>query len=256
MNNSTPTLKIRTMENIKNSKNIEYDNRVYSDGLREEVEVILSLHLEGEERFRAFLQKIQESQIEIEPDREREMVIDEISNLLCLQIYTPETYSLIEFANQYQEYLTDIYYKLKNNNYESELIASNNLLYSYGLYQKYANDAFDEFVKEIRRIGVNISHVRKSLLPFSEFERWLFYHAYSLCYHEGMGMPDFYGVNDKIRSKPYGDGHLYLQNQIWQIVSEVGTRHSKGWRDYFCELAIRKYKRENLKPDTQVAGNI
>jgi hypothetical protein len=231
------------MDKIKNSKYIEYDNRVYSDGLREEVGVILSLHLEGEEKFHAFLQNLQESQIKIEPKVEREEVINEISNLLYLQIYTPETYSLLEFANKYQEYLTDIYLKLKNNNYESELVASNNLLYSYGLYQKYATDEFDEFVKEIRRIGVDISKVRKSLLPYSEFERWLFYHAYSLCYHEGMGMPDFYGVNDKIRSKPYGDGHLYPQNQIWQIVSEVGTRHFKGWRDYFCELAIIRYKK-------------
>jgi hypothetical protein len=41
-----------------------------------------------------------------------------------------------------------------------------------------------------------------------------------------------------------------------KIIIEVGTRHSKGWRDYFYELAIRKYKRENLKPDKQVAENI
>jgi len=244
------------MENLQTSKTIEYDNRAYSDGLREEVEVILSLHLKGEERFRAFLQKLQESQIEIEPNEEREEVIDEISNLLCLQIYTPETYSFLEFANKYQEYSADIYLKMKNQTYESELIASNNLLYTYGLYGKYMADSFDDFVREIRKMRIEITQVRKSLLSFSEFERWLFYHAYSLCYHEGMGIPDFYGVNDKIRSKPYGDGHLYPQNQIWQIVSEVGTRHSKGWRDYFCELAKRKYKRENLEPDKQVAGNI
>lgn len=211
--------------------------------LQDRIEVILSLDLEKKEEFCSYLQKLQESQIEIESIKEGEAIMNEISNLLSLQIYTPEIYSLLEFANKYQEYMTEIYNKLKNNNYKSEIITGENLLYSYGLYQKYATDAFDGFVKEIRRFGVDISLVRKSLLPYSEFERWLFYHAYSLCYHEGMETPDFYGVNDKIRSKPYGDSNLYPQSQIWQIISEVGTRHSKGWRDYYCELALKRYKK-------------
>lgn len=230
------------MDNIKNSKNIVYDNRVYSDGLREEIEVILSLHLEGKEQFRAFLQKLQESQIEIGGKYEEE-IINEISNLLHQQIYMPEKYPFLEFANKCQEYSADIHLKMKNQTYKSELIASNNLLYTYGLYGKYMADSFDDFVREIRKMGIEITQVRKSLLSFSEFERWLFYHAYSLCYHDGMGMPDYYGVNDKIRSRPYGDSTLYPQIEIWQIVSEVGTRHSKGWRDYFCELAIIRYKK-------------
>ncbi len=71
-----------------------------------------------------------------------------------------------------------------------------------------------------------------------------FHHAYSLCYHEGMETPDFHGVNDKIRSKPYGDSHLYPQNQIWQIVGVVATRHSKGWRDFFCDLVIIENRRK------------
>ena len=152
----------------------QQDNKVYSDGLREEVEVILSLHLEGEERFRAFLQKILESQIKIEPDREREMVIDEISSLLSSHLYTPETYPFIEFVNKYREYMTDVYYKLKSNNYESELITSKNLLYAFGLYQEYARNSFEEFVKELGNITVDVWQLRKILLPYSEFERWLF----------------------------------------------------------------------------------
>ncbi len=242
------------MENLNNLQTIV--NREYTDGLRNEVEIILSLDLQKKEQFCAFLQSLQESQIKIEINVERDMVRNEISKLLSLQIYTPETFSFFAFANKYHKYVSDIYSKLSDNNYKSDLITSKNLLYAISLYQKYAYDAMDEFAEEIRKKGVDIMEVRKSLLPYSEFERWLFYHAYSLCYHEEMGMPDFYGVNDKIQSKPYGDGHLYPQNQIWQIVSEVGTRHSKGWRDYFCELAIRKYKRENLKPDKQIAGNI
>ncbi|MGE5458742.1 MAG: hypothetical protein ACM3RX_10345, partial [Methanococcaceae archaeon] len=63
------------------------------------------------------------------------------------------------------------------------------------------------------------------------------YHAFSLCPVE-MEMPDYIVVNDIIRSKPYGNSHYYPQIKSWQITDQVGKM--KGWRDFYCELAIKK----------------
>jgi len=102
------------------------------------------------------------------------------------------------------------------------------------------NDKFDEFVKEFKKVTDKQARQSYSLMPFDEFEKWLFYHADSLCYHRGIESPDYEDVNNMIRTKPYGDSSLYSQNSIWQFVHGHGDNYSITHRDYCCELAIRR----------------
>src|ERR1035437_1095210 len=230
------------MNSLKNSDAYELNNGVCADQIQNELETELKLELEKSQEFMARFQRLQDKLSENKNPEGEEQIRQEILDLFDLQICKEDLYSFPEFERKYQQYISDVMGKYQN--YKSDLISENNLIYALGLYRKYAKDAFVEFTEEFKKHSRH-SHIKKYLLSFSKFERCLYYHAYSLCVNQGIASPDYDDVNKMIRTKPYGDSSLYPQNEIWQIVGFPGDNDQNAYRDYYCGLAIRKHKFNN-----------
>ena len=220
-------------------------NQIHSDLANE-----LRLRLEESQKFMDRFQRIKELLAEIENPEDKERFSYMIQKLFDLQIATDDLYSFFEFATKYQEYMSDVMGKYQN--HKSELIADYNVLYVFGLYRKYVKDAFEEFSGEFRKCGKH-SYIQKYLLPYSKFEKCIFYHAHSLCYNRGIKSPNYDDVNKMISIKPYGDSSLYPQNEIWQIVGFPGDSDHNEYRDYYCGLVLRN--RELTKKQSEDIAN-
>jgi hypothetical protein len=230
------------MNNLKNSDAGEISTGTIAEKIPHELETQLKLKLEKTKEFRAKFQKLQDKLSENKNSEEEEQIRKEILDLFDLQICKEDLYSFPEFERKYQQYISDAIEKYQN--YKSNLITDDNLLYALGLYRKYAKDAFIKFTEEFKKHGRN-SYIKKYLLSFSKFERCLYYHAYSLCVNQGIASPDYDDVNKMISTKPYGDSSIYPQNEIWQIVGFPGDSDNNAYRDYYCGLVIRKHKFNN-----------
>jgi hypothetical protein len=230
------------MNNLKISDAGEMNNGIYADQIPSDLETELHLKLEKTKEFRAKFQKLQDKLSENKNPEEEEHIRKEILELFDLQICKEDLYSFPEFERKYQQYMSEVLEKYQN--YKSDLITDDNLLYALGLYRKYAKDAYEEFSEEFKKHGKH-SYIKKYLLSFSKFERCLYYHAYSLCVNQGIAAPDYDDVNNMISTKPYGDSSIYSQNEIWQIIGFPGDSDQNAYRDYYCGLAIWKHKFNN-----------
>ncbi len=228
------------MNNLKTPDAGELNNSTCADQSHCELENELRLQLEKTQEFHVKLQKLQEKLSENKNAEEDEQIFNEIKTFFDLQICKDDLFPFFEFANKYQEYMKDVMSRFHN--YKSDLIAEDNLLYVFGLYRKYIDDAFDEFIVEFKKLNAGISHVRKYLLSYSKFEKCIFYHAYNLCVHQGLKSPNFDDVNKMISTKPYGNSSVYPQTDIWQIVGFPGDRDHNAYRDYYCGLAIWQHE--------------
>ena len=227
------------MNNLKILNAGELNNGIYADQIQSKLETELRLKLEKTKEFRAKFQKLQGKLSENSNPEEEEQILNEIKTLFDLQICTDDLFSFYEFANKHREYMSDVINRYQN--YKSNLITDNNLIYALGLFRKYANDAFDEFIGEFKKWGEGMSHIEKYLLSYSKFEKCLYYHSYCLCVQQGIASPDYDDVNKMISTKPYGDSSIYPQNEIWQIVGFPGDSDQNAYRDYYCGLAIWKH---------------
>jgi hypothetical protein len=218
------------MNSLKNSDACELNNGTCADQSHCELETELRLKLEKTKDFRAKFQKLQGKLSDNKNPQEEEQILNEIKILFDLQICTDDLFSFYEFANKHREYMSDVINRYQN--YKSNLITDDNLIYALGLFRKYANDAFEEFSGEFKKCG-NHSHIKKYLLPYSKFERCLYYHSYCLFVNQGVEAPNYDDVNKMISTKPYGDSSIYPQNEIWQIVGYPGDSDHNVYRDYY-----------------------
>lgn len=205
--NLAPILKIKKMNNLKNSDVCELNNGIYADQIQCELETELKLKLEKTQKIRVKLKELQDKLSENKNPQEEKMIQKEIKELSDQQVCTDDLFTFFEFAHRYQEYMSDVINRYQNN--KSDLITDDNLIYALGLYRKYANDAFDEIIGELEGWDVDIFRIRKHLLSYSKFEKCLYYHAHSLCYNRGIISPIYDDVNKMISIKPYGDSSLY-----------------------------------------------
>jgi hypothetical protein len=226
------------MNNLKNSDAGKLNNSINAPQIPCDLETELRLKLEKTKEFRTKFQKLQDKLSENKNSEEEEQIRKEILDLFDLQICKEDLYSFPDFERKYQPYMSDAIEKYQN--YKSDLITDDNLLYALGLYRKYAKDAFIEFTEEFKKHGRH-SYIKKYLLSFSKFERCLYYHAYSLCVNQGIASPDYDDVNKMISTKPYGDSSIYPQNEIWQIIGFPGDNDKNAYREYYCDLAIWKH---------------
>jgi hypothetical protein len=232
------------MKELENRHIVEHDNKGITEKIIE-IEAKLQIHLEKSEENDAKFHNLQERLINAENPEVKKQIITEIRKLSDLEFYPEERYAYSEFVKKFHEYMKDLV-EIRQN-FKSDLIAYDNHIYVTNLYNQYLKETFDKFFGEYKAGADSISQKLEHLLPFSEFEKWLFYHANSLCYREGIESPNYDDVNKMILTKPYGDGSLYPQNRIWQIVSEVGIIRFRAWRDYYCDLAIIENKRQQFK---------
>ena len=232
------------MKELENRHIVEHDNKVITEKT-DEIQAKLRIHLKKSEENDARFRYLQKRLIDAENPQEKKEIVTEIRNLSDFEFYSEDKYAFPEFEKRFLEYMSDL--EEIRNNFKSDLITYDNHIYVTNLYYQYLKETFEKFYGEFRAEGDSISQKQKHLLPFSEFEKWLFYHANSLCYNEGIESPNYDDVNKMILTKPYGDGSLYPQNRIWQIVSEVGIIRFRAWRDYYCELAIIENKRQQFK---------
>lgn len=230
------------MNNLKISDAGELNTGSSTNQIPFYLETELQMKLEKTKEFRAKFQKLQNKLSENKNSEEEEQIRKEMKELFDLQICKDDLFTFPDFEKKYQQYISDAIEKYQN--YKSNLITDDNLLYALGLYRKYAKDAFIEFSEEFKKHGKH-SHIKKYLLSYSKFERCLYYHSYCLCVQQGIASPDYDDVNKMISTKPYGDSSLYPQNEIWQVVSFPGDADINAYRDYYCDLAIRKHKFNN-----------
>jgi hypothetical protein len=226
------------MNNLKISDASEMNNGIYADQIPSDLETELRLKLGNTKEFRAKFQKLQDKLSENKNPEEEEQIRKEMKEIFDRHICKEDLYSFPDFDRKYQQYISDAIEKYQN--YKSNLITDDNLLYALGLYRKYARDAYEEFSEEFKNHDKH-SHIKKYLLSYSKFERCLYYHAYSLCVNQGIASPDYDDVNKMISTKPYGDSSLYPQNEIWQIVGFPGDADNNSYREYYCDLAIWKH---------------
>jgi len=231
------------MNSLKNLDACELNNGICADQIQNELETELKLKLENTQEVIVKLKELQDKLSENKNPEEEKKIQKEIKELSDQQICTDDLFTFFEFVHKYQEYMSDIINRYQNN--KSDLITEDNLIYALGLYRKYANDAFDEIIGELKGWEVDIFSIRKYLLSYSKFEKCLYYHAHSLCYYRGIKSPTYDDVNKMISIKPYGDSSIYPQNDIWQIVGYPGVSDLNAYRDYYCGLAILKHKFNN-----------
>lgn len=231
------------MNSLKNSDACELNNGICADQIQNELETELKLKLENTQEVRVKLKELQDKLSENKNPEEEKKIQKEIKELSDQQICKDDLFTFFEFAHKYQEYMSDVINRYQNN--KSDLITDDNLIYALGLYRKYANDAFDEIIRELNGWDVDIFSIRKYLLSYSKFEKCLYYHAHSLCYNRGIKSPTYDDVNKMISIKPYGDSSIYPQNEIWQIVGYPGDSDLNAYREYYCGLAIWKHKFNN-----------
>ena len=230
------------MNSLKNSDAGELNNGIYADQIQNELDTELKLKLEKTQEFRVKFKELQDKLSENEKPKRKEQILNEIQKLFDLQICKEDLYSYSDFEKKYHQYMSEVLEKYQN--YKSDLITDDNLLYALGLYRKYAKDAYEEFSEEFEKLGKH-SHILKYLLPYPTFEKCLYYHVFSLCVQQGIESPDYDDVNKMISIKPYGDSSIYPQNEIWQIVGFPGDLDHNAYRDYYCGLAIWKHKFNN-----------
>ena len=230
------------MNSLKNSDACELNNGVCAVQIPGDLETELRLKLEKSQNFLARFQRLKERLSENENPDDKERISYMMQKLFDLQICKEDLYSFSDFEKKYHQYKLEVLEKYQN--YKSDLITDDNLLYALGLYRKYAKDAFEEFSGEFRKCGKH-SYIQKYIPSYSKFEKCLYYHAHSLCYNRGIISPIYDDVNKMISIKPYGDSSLYPQNGIWQIVGFPGDSDHNAYRDYYCGLAIWKHKFNN-----------
>jgi hypothetical protein len=207
------------------------------------------LKLTMAQEFQQEFTRLQEELSENHKSEERERIFTEMQNLLDLQISLDHQLTFFEFAKKYRDSISDIIDKYVSG--KSDLISDDNLPYVLGLYRTYVNTEFDEIIKELDGWDVDVFKIRKKLLSYQEFERWLYYHAYCLCYHHGLESPTSNEVNIMIGTRPYGDGSLYPQIDIQQIVSSNWNMHNKAYRDFYCAHANGQSKLSKRQPAIQ-----
>ena len=227
------------MNNLKISNAGEISTGTIAEKIPHELETQLKLKLKKTKEFRAKFQKLQDKLFENKNPEEEEQIRKEMKEIFDRHICKEDLYSFPDFDRKYQEYMSDVMERYQN--YKSNLITDDNLLYALGLYRKYAKDAFIEFSEEFRKWGEGMSHIKKYLLSYSKFEKCLYYHTHCLCYHQGEKSPNYDDVNKMISTKPYGDSSIYPQSEIWQIVGFPGDLDHNSYRDYYCDLAIWKH---------------
>jgi hypothetical protein len=227
------------MNNLKISDASEMNNGIYADQIPSDLESELKLELEKSQEFMARFQRLKGLLSENDNPEDQERIFNMVQKLFDLHICKEDLYSFPDFDRKYQEYMSDVMERYQN--YKSNLITDDNLLYALGLYRKYAKDAFIEFSEEFRKWGEGMSHIKKYLLSYSKFEKCLYYHTHCLCYHQGEKSPNYDDVNKMISTKPYGDSSIYPQSEIWQIVGFPGDSDQNAYRDYYCGLAIWKH---------------
>jgi hypothetical protein len=239
------------MNNLKISNAGEIRTGANAEKIPHELKTQLKLKLEITKDFRAKYQKLQDKLSENKNPEEEEQIRKELIELFDFQISTDDLYPFFKFTTKYQEYMSDVINRYQN--YKSDLITDDNIIYALGLYRKYANDAFNEIIGELKGWEVDVFSIRKYLLSYAKFERCLFYHAHSLCYHQGIESPTNEDVNKMISIKPYGDSQVYPQYEIWQIVGFLGDRDHNAYRDYYCGLAI--WQHNVSKKQSGIAGS-
>jgi hypothetical protein len=223
----------------------EDEEKKYNDAkkehAKEDFEFRLKLKLENLDKSDDKLQKLQEKLNKTDNYEERMQILNDYRNASENQKPEVESLSMIEFANKYREYMTDIrdmYFYPKS--YISQLISDDNILYINDLYSKYIEVAFDDFIQEFKKCYYDPTLSRKYLLSFYEFEKCLYYHAYRLCSHKGKVSPTYDDVNKMISTRPYGDRNKFSQSQIKEIVGFPRDSEHNLCRDYCCELAINQ----------------
>jgi hypothetical protein len=230
------------MNSLKNSDACELNNGVCAVQIPGDLETELRLKLEKSQKILARFQRLKERLSENENPNDKERISYMMQKLFDLQICKEDLYSFSDFEKKYHQYKSEVLEKYQN--YKSDLITDDNLLYALGLYRKYAKYAYEEFLEEFEKFGKH-SNILKYLLPYPTFEKCLYYHVFSLCVQQGIESPDYDDVNKMISIKPYGDSSLYPQNEIWQIVGYPGDSDHNAYRDYYCGLAIWKHKFNN-----------
>jgi hypothetical protein len=245
------------MEPLKILDAGELNNGINAPQIPCDLETELKLELEKSQKFMARFQRLKGLLSENDNPEDQKRIFNMMQKLFDLQICKEDLYSLSDFGKKYQQYISDVLEKYQN--YSSDLITDENLIYALGLYRKYARDAFEEFSGEFRKCGKH-SHIKKYLLPYSKFERCLYYHSYCLFVNQGVEAPNHADVNKMISTKPYGDSSLYPQYEIWQIVGYTEDSDNNAYRDYYCGLTIRqreltKKQSEDIASESQVQEN-
>ncbi len=229
---------IPSASNQKDPEEINSDAKI--DQIKNDFEARLKFELDYFDKSDEKLQKLQENLNKTDNSEDRMQLLNDYHKSFETQNVNIESLSFTEFADKYQEYMGDVMRRFED--HRSDLISDDNFIYVQMLYIKYIEGAFDEFTKEFKKQYQDQLLQRKYILPYSEFEKNLYYHAYCLCYHQGKVSPNFDDVNKMIGTKPYGDSSLYPQNQIWQIIGFPRATEHNLWRDYYCELAIWQHE--------------
>src|ERR1035437_2264683 len=142
------------MNNLKISDASEMNNGIYADQIPSDLETELRLKLGNTNEFRAKFQKLQDKLSENKNPEEEEQIRKEMKEIFERHICKEDLYSFPDFDRKYQQYISDAIEKYQN--YKSNLITDDNLLYALGLYRKYARDAYEEFSEEFKTQEKNI----------------------------------------------------------------------------------------------------